>query len=246
MGRSPWTAADGLVRLPADRLGVRLPATVTVQNGSPDTGVAPGLLVQITGRNLGPATQVNAQLDASGRLPFVLSNTIVFFGNLPAPLTSVEALSIICFAPFEIASTTEIIVSSNGQRSSAVRARVMPSAPQILSIANQDGIPNSADHPAQPGSVISLYVSGLGETNPPGDDGLVNTAPLPVPLLPVSVFLPGGQVTPQAVEAAPGQIAGITQVNVQLPASLAAPAGATPHAVQIGVNSASATLYLPQ
>ena len=218
------------------------PATIGVFT----TGVAPGLLIQIAGRNLGPSTKVNGQLDATGRLPFIVANTIVYFDNIPAPLISVQASSIVCVVPFEIASTTQVTVSSNGQRSNPVRTAVMASAPQILSIANQDGTANSADHPAKAGSVISLYVSGLGATSPPGADGLVNAAPLPVPLMQVSVYLPvgnsGAQITPTAVSAAPALIAGITQVNVRLPASI----GATTNSVVLSLNSTQATVYLSQ
>jgi uncharacterized protein (TIGR03437 family) len=216
--------------------------TLTV--GPFSAALAPGLLIQITGRNLGPSEKVNAQLDASGRLPFVLSNTVVFFDHIPAPLISVQSSSITCFVPFEAASTAQITVLSNGQRSNGFRVTVQPSAPQIMSIANQDGTPNSAGNPARAGSVIAVYVSGLGETTPLSVDGLVNAAPLPVPLVPVSVFVPGGTPgsPPDAVSAAIGLIAGITQVNVRLPV----PITARDNVVVIGVNSASATVYVTQ
>jgi uncharacterized protein (TIGR03437 family) len=207
------------------------------------SGIAPGQLIQITGSNLGPATKATAQVDASGRLPFVLANTVVFFDNIPAPLISVQASSIVCYVPFEIVVPTRIAVSSNGQTSNAVLTGIVPSSPQILSILNQDGSVNSAANPAKAGSVIMLYVSGLGQTNPPGDDGLVNASPLPVPLAAVTVYFPGtpSAVAPQFVGAAPGLIAGITQVNVQVPASI--PSGTT---IEISVNSAGAPLYTSQ
>jgi uncharacterized protein (TIGR03437 family) len=40
---------------------------------------------------------------------------------------------------------------------------------------------------------------------------------LPVPLLPVLVFVNGRAVQPRYLGAAPGLVAGITQVNVQVP-----------------------------
>ena len=207
----------------------------------PATGdVAPGLLIQITGSNLGPAAKVNAQVDASGRLPFVLDNTIVYFDDIPAALISVQASAIVCYVPFETGPTPELTVFENGQRSNAVQIGVTASAPQILKVVNQDGSLNSAAKPAQVGSVIMLFVSGLGETNPLSADGLVNSPPLAVPLVPVMVYLPGLQIVPQFVGAAPGMIAGITQVNVPIPAAL----GTTPAASGISVNSASATLYV--
>jgi uncharacterized protein (TIGR03437 family) len=222
---------------------VAFPPLTTLQfNG----GVVPGQLIQISGRNLGPAIKATAQLDASERLPFVLAGTVVFFDNVPAPLLSVTASSIMCFVPFEVVSTTKITVSSNGQVSNAVLMGIVASAPQVLSVTNQDGSLNSADHPAKAGSVITLYVSGLGQTSPPGADGLVNASPLPVPLAAVTVYFSGTQsaVAPQFVAAAAGMIAGIIQVNVQVPASIPLPGTTSP--VAISVNGAGAKLYTAQ
>jgi uncharacterized protein (TIGR03437 family) len=208
------------------------------------TGLAPGQLIQIRGRGLGPATKVSAQMDASGRLPFVLANTVVFFDNVPAPLLSIDQSSIMCFVPFEVVSTSRITVSSNGQVSNAVKTGIVTSAPQVLTITNQDGSMNSSSHPAQIGSVIALYVSGLGQTNPPGDDGLINATPLPVPLVPVTVFFPGISVTPQFVGAAPGMIAGITQVNVEIPSGTLVSGSVMP--LTLLLNNTVAPLYTTQ
>jgi len=207
--------------------------------------IAPGLLVQINGNNLGPTAKLNAQVDATGRLPFELGGTIVYFDNLPAALVSVSASSIVCYVPFEAASTTEVTVAANGQVSNAVAMSVSPSAPQILSVINQDGTLNSAQHPAKVGSVVTLYVSGLGETNPPSADGLTNAPPLAVPVAQVIVYLPttsASIVIPQFSGAAPGLIAGITQINVPLAANTLVGGGTA----IIGVNSAIATLYVTQ
>jgi uncharacterized protein (TIGR03437 family) len=211
-------------------------------------GVAPGLLVQISGRNLGPATKVNGQLDGFNRLPYAVANISVLFDGIPAPIISVQASSVICFVPFEVTSVTQITVLANGQRSNSVRAGVTATYPQILSVANQDGSLNSASNPAKFGSVILLYVSGLGETTPLSVDGLVNTAPLSVPNVPVSVFVTGNQssTTPQAVVSAPGLIAGITQVNVALPTSLPPGFGAGTKSLTVSIVAAQAPVYVTQ
>ncbi len=161
------------------------------------SGIAPGQLLQITGRNLGPAMQINGQLDSTERLPVTLANTTVYFEEIPSPLISVNAMAIQCFAPFEITRTTNVTVESNGQKSNTFRFGVAISNPQILSIANQDGTLNSVAHPAPPGSVVVLYASGLGETAPLSVDGLENSAPLAVPLTAVTVNLPNATVKPQ-------------------------------------------------
>ncbi len=202
--------------------------------------IAPGQLIQITGRNLGPATKVNAQLDVSNRLPFSVANTMVYFDDIPAPLISVQATSITCFAPFEITNGTQITVVFNGQRSNAVRTGVYAFTPQILSIANQDGTPNSATSPAKLGSVIALYVTGMGETNPLSVDGLANTFPLPVPLTVPSIYVGQTQVQPLFVGAAPGLISGIVQVNVPLPATVSGGS----NAVALGLGSANVSIFI--
>jgi len=209
----------------------------------PPTGVAPGQLIQISGQHMGPAKEVDGQLDSTGRLPFTLSGTTVYFDGIPAPLISVQANLIECFAPFEVASTSQVTVLSDGQLSNPVRTGIVAYAPQIQNVVNQDGTLNSKDHPAKLGSVITLYISGTGVTNPPSADGLITTTPVPVSVARVSVFLPGGQVTPQYVGAAPGLIAGITQVNFALPTTLTVPPG---NVVSVSVLASNAPVYVTQ
>jgi uncharacterized protein (TIGR03437 family) len=208
-------------------------------------GVAPGQLIRIIGHNLGPTTKISGQADASGHLPFILGNTIVFFDNVAAPLFSVSATEIVCFVPFEAAAQARVSVSFNGQSSAPVLTGIVGSSPQVLSIVNQDGSANSADHPAKPGSVITIYVTGLGQTSPPGADGLMNSSPLPVPIAPVTVYFPAtpSSATPKLVSAAPGMPAGMSQVIVQLPAMLI-PVATQP--VAISVNNTYAQIYTAQ
>ena len=179
--------------------------------------IAPGELIQITGQNLGPSTTAVAQLDSTGRLPFQVGATSVSFDGYIAPLISVQNNLIVCFAPFEISGTSEVTVKVDGQSSNSVRVGVAASAPYILSIVNQDGSVNSAAHPAPQRSVVTFYVTGLGLTSPLSQDGSVSAQPLPVPLTTILMNIGGTAVQPQFVAAADGLVAGITQVNVQIP-----------------------------
>ncbi len=180
-------------------------------------GIAPGELIGIVGQHLGPSTTVMAQLDATGRLPFVVGATSVAFDGYVAPLISIQDGLIVCFAPFEIANSAEVTVTVDGQKSNSVRVAVQPTAAYILSVLNQDGSINSADHPAPQGSVVTFYVTGLGLTFPLSQDGSVSAPPLPVPVASVSAYINETQLQPQFVAAAYGLVAGITQVNVQMP-----------------------------
>jgi uncharacterized protein (TIGR03437 family) len=203
--------------------------------------IVPGELVRLTGHNLGPPTLVTGQADATGRLPFTLAGTIVLFDNIPAPLVSVEDTAITCLAPFEISPTTTVAVESGSQKSNPVRLGVTSSDLQVLSVLNQDNTPNSSDHPARPGEVVVFYVSGAGVTRPLSADGLLNTSPLPVPVTAVRVYLQGKPVAAEFVGAAPGQVAGIVQVNVRLPL------GPYPsNTIGVALNSGGAPVYITQ
>jgi uncharacterized protein (TIGR03437 family) len=206
-------------------------------------GLAPGQYIEIKGRNLGPASKVNGELDSVGRLPFVLGGVTVRFDSIPAALISVQAESILCFAPFGISTTTRVTVSNGGQRSNTVIVGVPATLPRILSIVNADGTANSAERPAKLGSTVAVYLSGLGVTTPQSTDGLTNTAPFPAPAVPVSVYLLGMQLATSYAGPAPGMIAGISQVNVSLPSTLNDVSNGR---TTISVNGGTATLFVTQ
>jgi uncharacterized protein (TIGR03437 family) len=204
-------------------------------------GIAPGELISIVGQHLGPSTTVMAQLDSTGGLPFQVGATSVAFDGYIAPLISVQDGLIVAFAPFEISATSEVTVTVDGQKSNSVRVAVTPVAPYFLAITNQDGTANSATHPAPQGSVVTFYLTGLGLTFPLSQDGSVSAAPLPVPVTPVTAYIDENQVQPQFVGAADGLVAGITQVNLQVPV-----ATYSSNPVNVSIAAAVGPLYVGQ
>jgi uncharacterized protein (TIGR03437 family) len=204
-------------------------------------GIAPGELISITGQHLGPSATVMAQLDATGRLPFQVDATSVAFDGYIAPLISVQDGLIVAFAPFEITGTSDVTVTVDGQKSNSVRIVVTPYAPYFLAITNQDGTANSASHPAPQGSVVTFYLTGFGVTSPLSQDGSVNAAPLPVPVLPINAYINETQVQPQYVASADGLVAGITQVNLQIPVGTY-----TSNPVTIYIGGAVGPIYVGQ
>ncbi|MCX6631463.1 MAG: hypothetical protein NTW28_27945, partial [Candidatus Solibacter sp.] len=90
---------------------------------------------------------------------------------------------------------------------------------------NQDGTRNGPATPAPAGSVLTLYATGEGQTLPAGVDGKVGAAPLPQPVAPVTMTVGGVAAEVRYAGGAPGQIAGVMQVNVVVPGGLA---GAVP------------------
>src|SRR5206468_4755419 len=120
----------------------------------------------------------------------------------------------------------------------------VPVAPSIFSvdytgsgqgaILNEDGVTvNSAANPAAAGSIVAIFATGEGQTDPAGIDGqLANGATLPKPKLPVQVWINGKAAEVQYSGAAPGQIAGLFQVNAKIPEDT--PAGEISLQVQVG------------
>jgi uncharacterized protein (TIGR03437 family) len=105
--------------------------------------------------------------------------------------------------------------------------------------SNQDGTVNGAAHPAKVGSYISLWLTGAGQTNPAGVDGLPGAAPLPQPAAAVTVTIGGQSVTPQYAGQAPVAVAGVMQINAPIPSGIQA-GNAVPVVVQVGGVSTQA------
>jgi uncharacterized protein (TIGR03437 family) len=197
-------------------------------------GIGAGEVLRLLGKNLGPATLTPGIVNA-GFLATTVAGVQVTFDGIPRPLLSVSAGEIDLVAPFELAgaSTTTVQVLYNGAKSNAVQVAVSAHALQVLGVFNGDFFPNSASNPAKPGSPICLYLSGVGQTNPPSQDGQVNT--VPPTAMPMPVTINTGQLVTFA-GTAPGLAAGIFQVN------FIAPQQTLNHYVQI--LNASARFYV--
>lgn len=82
----------------------------------------------------------------------------------------------------------------------------------------------------------------MGQTNPPEADGQVNMPPLPTPIfVPMDMNVDGKPVEILFLGAAYGEVAGISQINVRIPA-----AAYRSNQVSISFAGASATLYVAQ
>jgi uncharacterized protein (TIGR03437 family) len=187
-------------------------------------GIAPGELIRILGKQMGPASGAPGVIQ-SGALATTVAGVQVTFDGVAVPLLSVSAQEIDLIAPFELAtkSTTTIQVQYNGVKSNPVQVAVTGVVLQILGVFNEDFSVNTPTNPAQAGSVMILYVSGAGQTNPPSRTGQVNTAPPAAPGTPLQIKWFSSDfkntATPPIAFAgsAPGLAAGILQINFIAP-----------------------------
>jgi uncharacterized protein (TIGR03437 family) len=116
-------------------------------------------------------------------------------------------------------------------------SRWLNDALQLAAVNALDGSINDAAHPVRIGGYLSLFATGAGQTNPAGTDGVLATGPvLPQPVLPASVTVGGLPAVVQYAGAAPREVAGLMQINVQIPAGVQ-PGGYVPVAVSIGNTS---------
>ena len=217
--------------------------------------VSPGEIVTLWGNGIGPATPAYATIDpTTGKLATTIGGVEVLFNGIAAPMIYAGATQISAVVPYEMAPVASpgVWIKSAGQTSSAFQVTSAATAPGLFtqnsqgfgpgSILNQDGITlNGPDSPAAKGSIVTVYMTGEGQTNPPGVTGAITAATLPppqvtpAPVQPIQVTI-GGQPAPNVTYAgeAPFFAAGLMQLNVQVPST--APSGALPIVVSIGGN----------
>ena len=212
---------------------------------SPVTAIAPGEVLSMFGRFLYFETSpfASAINPVNGLFPVKTQSLGIVANQVPAPLLYVSGQQINFQAPYEIASSPQANLTvtysdANGNTVSDARPiQVIASNPVAFlsqpSIFNQtfpltlnaDGTVNSQTHPAVAGSVVTIFLDGLGLTSPPPVTGLVNTnpsTPLNLPLVvtpdcvgtfcnPAPAFVSAGSLA--------GSISGVTQVQLRAPSN---------------------------
>ena len=206
--------------------------------------VAPGELVTLKGSGIGPPS---AQYPTGAPSNSVLAGTSVLFDGTAAPLLYASPNQINAIVPYGVSgnASTQLSVTANGQTIAAVSEAVSPASPAIFTldstgtgggaILNQDSSVNSLSNPAAKGSIVSLFATGAGLTNPPSLDGEITGSVLASPVLPTSVQIGGLDAKILYAGAAPGLVTGVIQVNALIPDG-AASGAAVP--VVLGIGSA--------
>ncbi len=216
--------------------------------------LAPGEIVAVFGASIGPAATATFTA-ANGSIGNTLASDRIYFNGIPAPLLTVSAGFATAIVPYGVAGSTsvDVAVNYNGNVSATTTFPAAVAAPGIFTAdstgsgqaaaVNQDGTLNNASKPAKAGSFISLFVTGDGQTSPGGVDGKLTVAPYGLTVQPVKVTIGGIPATVSYSGAAPGAVAGLTQINVQIPASVAS-GSAVPVTLQVGTASAQSSVTI--
>ncbi len=189
--------------------------------------VGPGQLMVLTGTGLGPDKEVPAQLTAAGRVATTLGGTTVTFDGIAAPLLSVQSGRIVCVVPFAVGdpNTGDSLMqvkNNDGGTANTIRLDITWPVIAVLALVNADGKVNSIQNPAASGSIVTIYATGFGRTDPVGDDGEVSSSPgtRHVQIRQIGVTINDADAAVTYLGAAPGQLSVITQINVRVPAEL--------------------------
>jgi uncharacterized protein (TIGR03437 family) len=197
-----------------------------VLNGASQTGgaLSPGEIVSVPGSYSGTSVQV-------------------LVDGVPAPIVAVVANQVNAIVPFELnLSQSAQVVVQQGQSVATATVPVAAASPAIFTmnsagsgpgaILNQDYSVNSSANAAPAGTAIMVYATGFGTLSPSLADGEIAQT-LATTAMPVTATIGGVAANVLYAGAAPGLLAGVVQVNVQIPSGLGTNTAA-PISLQMG------------
>jgi uncharacterized protein (TIGR03437 family) len=218
------------------------PAVTSVANGASfQQGFAPGSVVSVFGSKLSPVTHEASSLP----LPFSISGVAVLVNGIAAPLYYVAPGQLNIQIPYETATGTSAVLSINNNGQVTTQTFEMaPTAPGIFTNSAGALVPTAS---AARGQEIAFYITGSGAVSPAIADGAApaeSTAlsSLPKPEQSTIVTIGGVEATIDFIGITSG-LAGVTQINVQIPNGI--PTGSLPVVVKVGgAASAPATITI--
>lgn len=210
-------------------------------NASFTPALAPGMQAAVFGSNLA----------ASGRsatmvpLPLKLNGVTATVNGVAAPLYFVSPGQVNIQIPYETGTGTAALAINNNGQAASFQMPISMVAPGIYPVVIN--ATSNAYNTATPGDVIEIFLTGDGDLTPTLATGATPAATtaanrLPKPRQSVSVTV-AGIPAGVAFVGVPNGLAGVTQVNLTVPAGV--PAGSQPIVVTMGgVSSAPMNLTI--
>jgi uncharacterized protein (TIGR03437 family) len=197
--------------------------------------IAPGEIVDIFGNDIGPAQTVSAS-SSSGNIDTSLGGVEVLFNGVLAPLLSAGRHQIRAIVPFETGprnldggGVASIQILSGIRAVQPVTAPTAALSPAIFTIdgsptgqalmIDEDGTLNSDKNPARQGSIVTIYATGLNDTQPSLATGTIATAAAAL-ALPIELSSSSGLPEIVYAGAGPGFAAGLAQIDFRVPVSI--------------------------
>ncbi len=246
---------------------VAVDSTIGVQDSASEVpgaylapgNISPGELLTLFGSGLGPASLTQGAPDANGKFPTQLAGTSVTFNGIAAPIIYTSSGLVSVVAPYGISGSPNAAIALTYQgKTFTATMPVTAITPTVFTAnasgtgaaaaLNQNGSLNTISTPAKAGGFITLYATGAGYTTTATDGKVAPTncgiACLGTPQQQVAVKIGNQCVIPTYAGDAPALIAGVMQVNAQIPATTLP--GSVPVQVVIGSNCNLRTAYPSQ
>ena len=203
-----------------------------VNAGDYSSSIAPGGLVSIFGDQLSPINLATAEIP----LPTALGDSCLTINGLPVPMLFVSPNQINAQLPFEAVGNVTMVLRTPGGISDNFYLVVSPTAPGIFQsgvagpekniptvVRNTNGELVTPSNPVHRGDSLVIYLTGLGQTNPPVPDGQPGPAnPLAAALTAPTVTIGDVNLPVSYAGLTPGEV-GVYQINVQVSGNV--PAG---------------------
>ncbi len=210
-----------------------------VDAASSTADVSPGALATIYGTNLAGGVGVASNIVTS------LEGVTVTINGYAAPLLYVSPTQINLQIPYEVQpGSATVMLLSDGYQSNDLTFDVFQAAPGIFEDSNQNSISQNADgslntqnNPAAPGSIVVVYLTGIGPLdNPIGTGQLSPSRPLSNADLSLSATIGGQPAQIDFLGLTPGFLA-LAQANIVIPYIVD---GDYPLVIKIGGNASNA------
>jgi uncharacterized protein (TIGR03437 family) len=232
-GRIAGLGALGSLLLPADSGSPQVLGVANSAGTQVSGRIAPLEAISFYGSGLGPSSPLAAQVN-DGVVAGFASGYAVLFNGVAAPLLYMGESQINCVVPSSVSGQDTVavqILTPAGTYPGPVLFAA-PAQPEVFRdvngfayALNQDGSVNTATNPAAPGSAVSIWVTGLGEDAVSVDGTIATASRLSYPVQPVSVLTSSGEGGTTSLEVlyagdAPGNVQGVSQINLRLPDTL--------------------------
>lgn len=197
--------------------------------------VAPAEVISLYGPNIGPATAISAT-PTGGFFPTTLGGIQVIVGGIAAPLLYASPGQINAVVPMGLTIDASSTIQITGKSGATPQYPLWIdfAAGQIFpGVINQNGTLNSQENPAKVGTAVSIFATGFQTSFASVADGQIVTKADDTCS---SGYCYANRGTIVYLGAAPGLVAGITQVNLRLDDS-------GPKAVSVGGLSRE-TIYI--
>jgi uncharacterized protein (TIGR03437 family) len=215
--------------------------------------LAPGQIVSIFGKGIGPAVVQGLEIGANGRVATYLGDTQVLFNGILSPLLAVVDNQVNAVVPQDVAGdeSVEVVVTHRDGVSAELTLPVAAAAPALFTLngsgvgqaaaLNLDGTINGPGNRARRGGVVSLFGTGFGEWAQGVPDGAVIGPELPTPKAPVSVTIGGAAARVLYAGGSPGLVSGVVALNVEIPENIT-PGDRVTVVVSVGGKSSPANV----